>query len=130
MYTVRYKTIPVYSTVQTMPAAAEEKESEEGKSTNPTEDQEAPTARVDLSLLETWINDQDDDGNPSFESRLRRLQRTKLQKLTSREAVQKRLATFRPLTYFCKPAALSPLVCARFGYVLSSECNVERRKQE
>jgi C3HC zinc finger-like len=94
---------------------------------------------VDLTMLNTWIVDHDDDGDddvndddeddaekttattkkPSFERMLRRCQQTQLQKVTSREAVQSRLKTFRPLTYFCKPASLSPLVCARFGYVTS-----------
>ena len=31
------------------------------------------------------------------------------------EAYVKRLATFKPDTYFAKPLALSPLVCAAFG---------------
>ena len=31
------------------------------------------------------------------------------------EAYLKRLATFKPDTYFAKPLALSPLVCAAFG---------------
>ena len=35
----------------------------------------------------------------------------------SRSAFHKRLCTFSPATYFAKPAIISPLVCARFGYV-------------
>lgn len=35
----------------------------------------------------------------------------------SRGAFHKRLCTFSPATYFAKPAIISPLVCARFGYV-------------
>lgn len=35
----------------------------------------------------------------------------------SRKAFQQRLQSFRPATYFAKPASISPLVCARFGYV-------------
>ena len=31
------------------------------------------------------------------------------------EAYQQRLSTFQPATYFAKPLALSPLVCAAFG---------------
>jgi hypothetical protein len=31
------------------------------------------------------------------------------------ESYVKRLATFKPDTYFAKPLALSPLVCAAFG---------------
>ena len=31
------------------------------------------------------------------------------------DAYQRRLSTFRPNTYFAKPLALSPLVCAAFG---------------
>jgi hypothetical protein len=34
-----------------------------------------------------------------------------------REAYEKRLLTFSPATYFAKPPSLSPLVCARLGYV-------------
>lgn len=33
-----------------------------------------------------------------------------------RRAFQDRLETFSPLTYFCKPNSLSPVVCARFGW--------------
>jgi hypothetical protein len=33
----------------------------------------------------------------------------------SPEAYRKRLMTFRPTTYFAKPAMVSPLLCARFG---------------
>ena len=32
-----------------------------------------------------------------------------------REAYQRRLSTFKPITYFAKPIALSPLVCSTFG---------------
>ena len=35
-----------------------------------------------------------------------------------RLAYRKRLETFSAATYFAKPAELSPIVCARFGYVL------------
>lgn len=35
----------------------------------------------------------------------------------SRRAYHERLLTFRPATYFAKPASISPLICARFGYV-------------
>uniref|UniRef100_A0A7S2UKA2 C3HC-type domain-containing protein n=1 Tax=Attheya septentrionalis TaxID=420275 RepID=A0A7S2UKA2_9STRA len=40
----------------------------------------------------------------------------------SPEAYRKRLMTFRPTTYFAKPAMVSPLLCARFGWTnLSSD---------
>jgi C3HC zinc finger-like len=92
------------------PPAADAMEDDNGSTT---------TNEVDLSVLDTWIAQDEEDAEvkPSFEQMLRRCQRTHIQKLTSREAVQARLKTFRPLTYFCKPASLSPLVCARFGCV-------------
>lgn len=34
-----------------------------------------------------------------------------------RQAYGERLASFAAPTYLAKPASLSPLVCARFGYV-------------
>jgi hypothetical protein len=36
----------------------------------------------------------------------------------SLDEYRRRLATFRSETYFAKPLALSPLVCAAFGYVI------------
>ena len=96
------------------------------------DDDSVPAAakQVDLTLLDACIDDDVDDfdfdvanAKPTFEQLLRRNQQTHLQRLTSRKAFQSRLQTFKPLTYFCKPTALSPLVCARFGYVFECVCD-------
>ena len=85
-------------------------------------DTDATTAAIDLSLLDTWIDKQDDDDNNNSDQDLHlaltvHRKRTRLEELTSRQAYESRLQTFRPLTYFCKPTSISPIVCARFGYV-------------
>ncbi|CAB9510668.1 Nuclear-interacting partner of ALK [Seminavis robusta] len=102
---------------------AADHDSGKSKEEAPKTNQDVVT-KVDLSLLDTWIDDnskeQDATEKLSFESRLRQLQRNELEKLTSREAFRSRLETFRPLTYFCKPTPLSPLVCARFGWTNTS----------
>lgn len=41
-------------------------------------------------------------------------------KRLSREAYLKRLATFRPTTFFAKPELISPIVCARLGWINTS----------
>jgi C3HC zinc finger-like len=108
-------TAEIHDSGEDRPPAADATEDENVSTSTTTNNKE-----VDLSMLDTWMDQDEEDAvaKPSFEQMLRRCQRTHIQKLTSREAVQSRLKTFRPLTYFCKPTALSPLVCARFGYVL------------
>jgi len=39
----------------------------------------------------------------------------------ARRAYHERLVTFQPATYFAKPASISPLVCARFGWTNPSQ---------
>ncbi len=45
----------------------------------------------------------------------------------ARRAYHERLVTFQPATYFAKPASISPLVCARFGYVCCVNLPWERK---
>ena len=37
--------------------------------------------------------------------------------VSNRQAYENRLLSFQAATYYAKPACLSPLICARFGYV-------------
>ena len=77
------------------------------------EEEEKEEATIDWSLLEPWIdNDIVKHDNPL------KPQKVFHQQLLSRDAFQSRLQTFLPLTYYCKPNSLSPLVCSRFGYVI------------
>lgn len=77
-----------------------------------------------LSVLSTWISkDDDDDDDDKDSDPFRIVRKTKLQKLSSRESFEERLKTFHSVTYFCKPTVLSPMVCARFGYVYSQKWN-------
>ena len=41
-----------------------------------------------------------------------------LASLTNRQEYEKRLLTFQASTYYAKPPCLSPLFCARFGWVV------------
>jgi len=87
-----------------------------------TDNNEDYTSVVDLSLLDTStgdINQTNQSNNPVAIVRM-----TQMEKLTSRQAFDERLKTFSPLTYYCKPTALSPIVCARFGYVHYVDCTV------
>ena len=75
-----------------------------------------------LSVLSTWVSKDDDDDDKDSDP-FRIVRKTKLQKLSSRECFEERLKTFHSVTYFCKPTVLSPMVCARFGYVYSQKWN-------
>lgn len=67
---------------------------------------------IDLSALDTWI----DKDVTKYDNPLK-TKKVLQQEINSREAFRSRLRTFLPWTYYCKPPSLSPIVCARFGYV-------------
>ena len=94
--------------------------------TNDGDDETAATTNVDLSLVDTWIDDDDQDDKKDDPFRI--VRKTQLEKLTSRDAFDARLHTFRPLTYFCKPTSLSPIVCARFGYVPTTHIHTHQMR--
>jgi hypothetical protein len=79
--------------------------------TDEEDEEDTTSTMVDLSVLDNWNKTKDGDSFVIVQPK------TKWEQLTSREAFVSRLQTFLPLTYFCKPTSLSPLVFARFGYV-------------
>lgn len=73
-------------------------------------------AEVDASLFDKWVDKPQEESATVYRDILvRHKPKTELEQLMSREAFASRLQTFGPLTYFCKPTSLSPIVCARFG---------------
>ena len=67
------------------------------------DEDEAPSFPA-LSLFKSQIN-----GDASTNSRL----------MSQRQAYEDRLRTFHAVNYMFKPNCLSPVICARFGYVKS-----------
>jgi hypothetical protein len=78
------------------------------------------TMGVDLSLLDAWTT----AAKKKQQVKIHMPHKDPKDDPYSCEAFGARLQTFLPLTYYCKPTSLSPLVCARFGYVQGREATV------
>jgi hypothetical protein len=74
------------------------------------------------ATINNYFDDDDDDTNNDVrgERILTLLDATKASpSLVDRQEYENRLLTFRASTYYAKPPCLSPMFCARFGYVRS-----------